>query len=172
MSVQAMSSVISGTLHLTAALPSGPREMGRPALREVNTTLSEVQRAINLGWTSVPMEILVGEHGGGPLPALPSYEVAAIRMASPLQIAMTIPREVLAIPAALAGLAMALERVLTCKARIHAKREALEADRSEAKERRLSAEARIEERLAAASRNAKYAESLQVTSVDIYLEER
>jgi hypothetical protein len=169
--VQTLPAVTHGTLHLRAG-GEASRPGDGPTMRDVASTLAEVQRALDLGWTLVPLDILLEEHDGGPLPVLPRYEVATLKMASPLEIAITIPPEVLSIPAAMMGLTLAIERVLNCKVRVLAKREALEAERSEALERRLAAEARIREHRPALQRTAGSPSPLQVTSAEIHLEEQ
>lgn len=146
-------------------------DRGGPSLRDVTTVLAEVQRALDLGWTAIPLTILLEEHKGGPLPPLPHYEVVTLKKASPLEIAIAIPPEVLGIPAAMMGLTLALERVLNCNVRIRAKREKLEAERSEALERRLAAETRIQERSLTPRMVPDSPSPLHVTSAEIHLDD-
>jgi hypothetical protein len=153
-----------GVLHLTLAIGAGS---ARATVRDVSSALDTIRRALNTGWTEVPFADLA-EGYDGDLPSLPRYEVLRVEMASPLEIAIAVPPEVLTIPAAVAGLTLAIERVLNCKVRTLTTREQLEADRAEHRERRIAAEARI---AATAGHDDHGERRLQVTSAELWLDE-
>lgn len=161
-----------GTLHLTLPADTGfPPGDRPPTVRDVYLALVMVQRTLDLSWTSVPFGILEEGHQGGRIPPLPRYHLLRMEMASPLELVMDVPQEVLTIPIAITGLTLAIERVLNCKVRILEQRKRLEADLAEHQERQMLAEERIRERLDMALASKVNEWDVRATSAELHLEE-
>lgn len=163
----------SGTLRLT--LP-GDAELAAggllPTPRDVSHALDMVQATLNLGWTSVPFVVLADAYPDHTPPGLPRYRVLEITMASPLALVLAVPSDVLDIPIAITGLTLAIERVLNCKVRVIERRERLQAEAMENRERRLLAEERIQEHLESAAINDPNRWRLRAMSAELFLEDK